>query len=123
MAVLNKIKRAIRGEVKLTTVAREALRRGRVSLQDRKERATLGRDRDRRSGHSIQSRAQQHSLDPARRGGGADPFMQSDGKDELAVAVDHAETIRMESRANGAIPRSGAAASRIRTLPSPSWLP
>ena len=44
MAVLNKIKRAIRGEVKLTTVAREALRRGRVSLQDRKERASLAKN-------------------------------------------------------------------------------
>lgn len=39
--VLNKIKRAIRGEVKLTTVALEALRRSRVSLQQRKERASL----------------------------------------------------------------------------------
>lgn len=44
MAVLNKIKRAIRGEVKLTTVALEALRRSRVSLQQRKERAGLDRD-------------------------------------------------------------------------------
>ncbi|MEN3329522.1 MAG: hypothetical protein V7638_4329 [Acidobacteriota bacterium] len=42
MPVLNKIKRALRGEVKLTTAAREALRRSRVSLQQRKERATLG---------------------------------------------------------------------------------
>ena len=41
MAVLNKIKRALRGEVKLTTAAREALRRSRVSLQQRKERAKL----------------------------------------------------------------------------------
>jgi len=41
MAVLNKIKRALRGEVKLTTAAREALRRSRVSLQQRKERARL----------------------------------------------------------------------------------
>jgi heparinase II/III-like protein len=41
MAVLNKIKRALRGEVKLTTAAREALRRSRVSLQQRKERASL----------------------------------------------------------------------------------
>lgn len=39
--VLNKIKRAVRGEVKLTTVALEALRRSRVSLQQRKERAGL----------------------------------------------------------------------------------
>ena len=42
MPVLNKIKRALRGEVKLTTAAREALRRSRVSLQQRKERAHLG---------------------------------------------------------------------------------
>ncbi len=41
MPVLNKIKRALRGEVKLTTAAREALRRSRVSLQQRKERAKL----------------------------------------------------------------------------------
>jgi hypothetical protein len=41
MAVLNKIKRALRGEVKLTTAAREAWRRGRVSRQQRKERASL----------------------------------------------------------------------------------
>ncbi|HEY4424862.1 MAG TPA: alginate lyase family protein [Pyrinomonadaceae bacterium] len=41
MPVLNKIKRALRGEVKLTTAAREALRRSRVSLQQRKERARL----------------------------------------------------------------------------------
>jgi hypothetical protein len=41
MAVLNKIKRALRGEVKLTIAAREALRRSRVSLQQRKERASL----------------------------------------------------------------------------------
>ena len=39
MPVLNKIKRALRGEVKLTTAAREAWRRSRVSLQQRKERA------------------------------------------------------------------------------------
>jgi Heparinase II/III N-terminus/Heparinase II/III-like protein len=44
MAVLNKIKRAVRGEVKLTTVALEALRRSRVSLQQRKERAGLDSD-------------------------------------------------------------------------------
>ena len=44
MAVLNKIKRAVRGEVKLTTVALEALRRSRVSLQQRKERASLDVD-------------------------------------------------------------------------------
>src|SRR6185369_371597 len=41
MPVLNKIKRALRGEIKLTTAAREALRRSRVSLQQRKERAKL----------------------------------------------------------------------------------
>ena len=41
MPVLNKIKRALRGEVKLTTAALEALRRSRASLQQRKERASL----------------------------------------------------------------------------------
>jgi len=41
MAVLKKIKRAVRGDVKLTTLAREALRRSRASRQQRKERATL----------------------------------------------------------------------------------
>jgi hypothetical protein len=41
MPVLNKIKRALRGEVKLTTAAREALRRTRVSLNQRQERANL----------------------------------------------------------------------------------
>ena len=41
MAVLQKIKRAVRGEVKLTTVALEAVRRTRVSLQSRNERASL----------------------------------------------------------------------------------
>ena len=44
MAVLNKIRRAVRGEVKLTTVALEALRRSRASLQQRKERAGLDSD-------------------------------------------------------------------------------
>ena len=44
MAVLNKIKRAVRGEVKLTAVALEALRRSRVSLQQRRERAGLEAD-------------------------------------------------------------------------------
>jgi Heparinase II/III N-terminus/Heparinase II/III-like protein len=44
MAVLKKIKRAVRGEVKLATVAREAIRRSRVALQQRKERASLDRD-------------------------------------------------------------------------------
>ena len=41
MAVLKKIKRALRGEVKLTTAALEALRRSRVLLQQRKERARI----------------------------------------------------------------------------------
>jgi hypothetical protein len=44
MAVLKKIKRAVRGEVKLTTVALEAIRRGRVSLSSRVERARVARD-------------------------------------------------------------------------------
>lgn len=39
MAVLKKIKRAIRGEVKLTTAAREVLRRTVASVNERKERA------------------------------------------------------------------------------------
>ena len=39
MAVLKKIKRAVRGEVKLTTVAREALRRTVASVNERRERA------------------------------------------------------------------------------------
>ena len=39
MAVLKKIKHALRGDVKLTTLAREALRRSRVSLRQRQERA------------------------------------------------------------------------------------
>lgn len=41
MAVLKTIKRAVRGEVKLTTLGLEALRRSRVLLQQRKERANL----------------------------------------------------------------------------------
>jgi hypothetical protein len=41
MAVLDKIKRALRGEVRLTTAGLEALRRSRVSLRQRKERASL----------------------------------------------------------------------------------
>lgn len=41
MAVLNKIKRAVRGEVKLTIVALEVLRRSFVSLRRRRERAHL----------------------------------------------------------------------------------
>ncbi len=41
MSTLRKIKKAVRGEVKLTTAALEALRRTRVALQTRKERANL----------------------------------------------------------------------------------
>lgn len=41
MAVLKKIKRAVRGEVKLTTVALEAIRRSRASLHERRERAEI----------------------------------------------------------------------------------
>jgi hypothetical protein len=41
MAVLTKIKRALRGEVRLTTAALEAWRRSFVSLQHRKERARV----------------------------------------------------------------------------------
>src|ERR1051326_4688795 len=41
MSVLTKIKRAVRGDVKLTTLVREALRRSRASLEQRKERASL----------------------------------------------------------------------------------
>src|SRR5215217_1464370 len=44
MPVLNKIKRALRGDVKLTTAAREAWRRSFVSLHQRKERARLDND-------------------------------------------------------------------------------
>ena len=44
MAVLDKIKRALRGEVELSTAAREAWRRGRVSLHQRQERAHLNDD-------------------------------------------------------------------------------
>lgn len=46
MALLKKIKRAARGEVKLTTAALEALRRARVSVQQRQERANLAKDCD-----------------------------------------------------------------------------
>ena len=42
--MISKIKRAFRGEVKLTTAALEALRRSRVSLQERRERARLDKD-------------------------------------------------------------------------------
>ncbi len=41
MAVLDKIKRALRGEVELSTAAREAWRRGFVSIEQRKERAKI----------------------------------------------------------------------------------
>ena len=41
MAVLKKIKRAVRGDVKLTTVALEAIRRIRVAIRDRRERALV----------------------------------------------------------------------------------
>ena len=41
MAVLNKIKRALRGEVKLTTAALEVWRRSRVLQKERKERAEI----------------------------------------------------------------------------------
>jgi hypothetical protein len=41
---LNKIKRALRGEVKLTTAAREVLRRSRVAANARRERASLDQD-------------------------------------------------------------------------------
>jgi hypothetical protein len=41
MSVLDKIKRALRGEVELSTAAREAWRRGFVSLDQRRERAKV----------------------------------------------------------------------------------
>jgi hypothetical protein len=44
MTLLKKIKRAVRGDVKLTTAAREAWRRNLVSLQQRNERDHLDRD-------------------------------------------------------------------------------
>lgn len=44
MAVLKKIKRAMRGDVKLTTLAREVLRRRRASVEQRKERALVAKD-------------------------------------------------------------------------------
>ena len=49
MAVLKKIKRAIRGEVKLTTVAREALRRSLASQQQKKERELVANGRSERA--------------------------------------------------------------------------
>jgi hypothetical protein len=44
VSTLRKIKRALRGEVKLTTAALEAVRRARASSQQRKERANLDRE-------------------------------------------------------------------------------
>jgi hypothetical protein len=44
MGTLRKIKRAVRGEVKLSTAVLEALRRARHSLESRKERANLDRE-------------------------------------------------------------------------------
>ena len=44
MAVLKKIKRAVRGEVNFRTVALEAIRRSRASLNERKERAEIDHD-------------------------------------------------------------------------------
>ena len=44
MAVLKKIKRAVRGEVNFRTVALEAIRRSRASLYERKERAEIHHD-------------------------------------------------------------------------------
>jgi hypothetical protein len=44
MAFIRKLKRALRGEVKLTTAAREAMRRSRVATSSRRERANLDRD-------------------------------------------------------------------------------
>jgi hypothetical protein len=44
MALLKKLKRALRGEVKLTTAAREAIRRSRVAALSRRERALLDKD-------------------------------------------------------------------------------
>ena len=44
MGTLRKIKRAVRGEVKLTTAVLETLRRTRASFESRKERANLDRE-------------------------------------------------------------------------------
>jgi hypothetical protein len=44
MAFIRKLKRALRGEVKLTTAVREAMRRSRVAASNRRERANLDRD-------------------------------------------------------------------------------
>lgn len=46
MAVLKKIKRAVRGDVKFTTLAREVLRRRRAAVEQRKERAIVAGNRD-----------------------------------------------------------------------------
>src|SRR5258708_6768843 len=46
MALLKKIRRAVRGDVKLTTAAMEALRRTRASVQQRRERADLATNYD-----------------------------------------------------------------------------
>jgi Heparinase II/III-like protein/Heparinase II/III N-terminus len=45
MAVLKKIKRAIRGDVKLTTLVREVLRRRRAAVEQREERALVANNR------------------------------------------------------------------------------
>ena len=44
MALVRKLKRALRGEVKLTTAAREAIRRSRVAASSRRERANLDKN-------------------------------------------------------------------------------
>ena len=44
MALIRKLKRALRGEVKLTTAAREAVRRSRVAAQSRRERSSINKD-------------------------------------------------------------------------------
>lgn len=44
MSVTKKLKRALRGEVKLTTAAREAIRRSRFAASSRRERATLDQE-------------------------------------------------------------------------------
>ena len=46
MAVLKKIKRAIRGDVKFTTIAREVLRRRQAAVEQRKERAIVVNNHD-----------------------------------------------------------------------------
>src|SRR5690349_20759267 len=44
MTVINKLKRALRGEVNLTTAAREAFRRSYAAAQSRRERAAVGHE-------------------------------------------------------------------------------